>query len=113
MSEKLAHIDRYSSNYEEKLAFILSSKMSVDELNSYRSQLNLYLSSKSLPKSPNYDDLISPQTITINPSNRCNFKCTMCDVPGNNRTDDNLVFDLLKPLVSKFKLDYNIKACML
>jgi MoaA/NifB/PqqE/SkfB family radical SAM enzyme len=107
-TEELAHILKISdSNYEQKLLQILIPKMGLDAAQRYR---NSYRYSYQAPKKAG--GLASLTTITINISNNCNFKCIMCDVPGNNRANIELGIESIQDFMY-YSSQSGVQCCML
>jgi len=108
--QKLAHITKISKgSYEEKLTEILSKKMGIAATTEYR---NRYLSSfdtEYLKLSKN----LQSNTITVNISELCNFKCSMCDVPGNNKATSNLEIKQVLDFLDNAALNPAIICCIL
>jgi MoaA/NifB/PqqE/SkfB family radical SAM enzyme len=104
--QKLSHILKLSSaDYEAKLREILSSRLPILELEAYRQRyLNSYRSQDAY--------VPSVSTITINISDSCNFKCTMCDVPGNNRLNSHISLNDIKNFLCS-SASLGVQCCML
>ncbi len=76
---KLAHLTKIcEEDYEKKLQNVLERRMGAEEFKKYR---NEYMSSYD-PELQISRKFLPVNTITLNLSDKCNFKCKMCDVPS-------------------------------